>query len=83
MGNGCSIALNHKDWFSPKLTPSQLQQLGLNAVSDLINHETKIWNSQLLNQVYEFAEAISISYIPLSKKDKDNTQWACFKWVSL
>ena len=73
VGNGSNISVIHKVWFLTKITPSLLQQLSVHKVFQTsLNHETKTWNSQLLNQIYEFEDAKATSFIPIAKTDRDD-----------
>ena len=73
VGDGCNISVNHKVWFPTKISPSLLQQLSIHKLFQTsLNHETKTWNSQLLNQIYEFEDAKATSFIPISKTDRDD-----------
>ena len=53
-----------------------LQELIIHKVSEHINHDTKTWNTQLLNQIYAFEEARYIISTPISLTEgEDKLIW--------
>jgi|UniRef100_A0A2N9HI72 hypothetical protein len=79
IGNGTQVNIWRDKWISPtnpSKSVSQRQILPANAtVSDLIDHETRQWNSSLIDSIFWPCEAAQIKAIPLRLHHPDILVW--------
>ena len=77
VGNGYSIPLNHRSWFSHRNFQVPQSQLPTGTMGDLINHNNKIWKVDLVRKLYPFPQATELLQIPIFKTDsvQDNLLW--------
>ncbi|XP_026378197.1 uncharacterized protein LOC113272598 [Papaver somniferum] len=80
-GSGNNIRIWHDPWIPgiPGFRPSKLSNstVDVTRVSDLINHEDKSWNLELLSQVFPQDQVATILniYIPLDTEIEDKLIW--------
>jgi hypothetical protein len=79
IGNGTQVNIWRDKWINPtnpSKSVSQRQILPANAtVSDLIDHETRQWNSSLIDSIFWPCEAAQIKAIPLRLHHPDILVW--------